>query len=100
MPGLDRRRPSEGDPLALRAPAQQPRDRPPPRAKRSGDRCPGIPGEEAAVGLRPRPPGRAGVERMSSSDLDLLIHRYFEGTLSPEEAESFGDRLRTDPAAA
>jgi len=37
---------------------------------------------------------------MSPADLDLLIHRYFDGTLSPEEEASFGEQLRTDPAAA
>src|SRR5258708_7143190 len=37
---------------------------------------------------------------MSPADLDLLIHRYFEGTLSPEEEAAFGEQLRTDPAAA
>lgn len=37
---------------------------------------------------------------MSASDLDLLIHRYFEGALTPEEEEAFRERLRTDPAAA
>ncbi|MBV8880077.1 MAG: FecR domain-containing protein, partial [Planctomycetaceae bacterium] len=33
-------------------------------------------------------------------DLDLLIHRYFERTLSPDEAAGFWQRLKTDPAAA
>lgn len=37
---------------------------------------------------------------MSANDFDVLIHRYFEGTLSPEEAAAFAERLKTDPAAA
>jgi len=37
---------------------------------------------------------------MIRDDIDALIHRYFEGTLTEEEEASFWDRLRTDPAAA
>ncbi|HEV3027635.1 MAG TPA: FecR domain-containing protein, partial [Planctomycetota bacterium] len=37
---------------------------------------------------------------MIRADLDLLIHRYFEKTLSAEEEASLWAELRTDPAAA
>jgi hypothetical protein len=37
---------------------------------------------------------------MTPADLDLLIHRYFEGTLSPAEEITFLDLIRRDPAAA
>jgi len=37
---------------------------------------------------------------MTPADLDLLIHRYFEGSLSPAEEVTFLDLLRGDPSAA
>jgi ferric-dicitrate binding protein FerR (iron transport regulator) len=37
---------------------------------------------------------------MSAADFDLLIHRYFEGTLNPDEEAVFWERVRTDPASA
>lgn len=37
---------------------------------------------------------------MSDADLDLLIHRYYEGTLSPEEEAGLWRQVKTDPAAA
>ncbi|HLY11780.1 MAG TPA: DNRLRE domain-containing protein [Planctomycetota bacterium] len=37
---------------------------------------------------------------MTGADLDLLIHQYFERTLSPEDEASLWTRLREDPAAA
>ena len=37
---------------------------------------------------------------MTPADLDLLIHRYFERTLSPAEEATLLDLLRGDPAAA
>jgi ferric-dicitrate binding protein FerR (iron transport regulator) len=37
---------------------------------------------------------------MTPGDIDLLIHRYFEGALSDEEETSLEELLKTDPAAA
>ena len=37
---------------------------------------------------------------MTPADLDLLIHRYYEGTLSAAEEIAFLEVIRRDPAAA
>jgi len=37
---------------------------------------------------------------VSSDDLDLLVHRYFERTLPPDEESRLWERIATDPAAA